>query len=181
MGDMRALTIGRYQPFHKGHLNVIKEIIDVVDEIVIGIGSAQISHEPDNPFTAGERVAMIRRTLELNGFRGMSYIIPIEDIKRNSVWTGHLESMTPPFDIVYSNNPLVVRLCKEEGYEVRHPPLFKRDEYSGTEIRRRMVEGERWSHLVPEGTLEVIEEVGGVERLRDIYREEDSYGKKAGR
>ncbi len=170
----RALTIGRYQPFHNGHINVIRRISEEVDEVIIGIGSAQISHEVENPFTAGERVAMIRRSLSKDEIKGMSYIIPIEDMRRNSVWVSHLESMTPPFDLVYSNNPLVARLCKEENYEIRHLPLYKREKYSGTEIRKRILNGNEWENLVPKGTLEVIKEVNGVKRLKEIDRDEIS-------
>ncbi|PTD94581.1 nicotinamide-nucleotide adenylyltransferase [archaeon SCG-AAA382B04] len=171
---MRALTIGRFQPFHKGHLNVVKKISNEVDEIVICIGSAQISHEVDNPFTAGERIEMIKKSLSQNGIDNIYYIIPIEDIERNSLWVSHLESMTPPFDVVYSNNSLVARLCRERGYEVRHSPLFKRDKYSGTEIRNRILKDEEWKSLVPNGTKEVIKEVKGVKRLKKVSREEVS-------
>ncbi|OKY77615.1 MAG: Nicotinamide mononucleotide adenylyltransferase NadR [Candidatus Methanohalarchaeum thermophilum] len=171
---MRALTIGRYQPFHKGHLNVIEKISKKADEVIICVGSAQVSHEIENPFTAGERIAMIRRSLSQNNLDEIFYIIPLEDIKRNSIWVSHLESMTPPFDVVYSNNPLVVRLCREEGHEVRHSPLFKRNKYSGTEIRKRMMEEDEWKNLVPKGTLEVIDEVDGVKRLNEISKNEIS-------
>jgi nicotinamide-nucleotide adenylyltransferase len=60
----RAFYIGRFQPFHLGHYSVITSIARDVDELVIGIGSAQKSHEPKNPFTAGERVMMIRHALK---------------------------------------------------------------------------------------------------------------------
>ncbi|NOR60465.1 MAG: nicotinamide-nucleotide adenylyltransferase, partial [Methanosarcinales archaeon] len=92
----------------------------------------------------------------------------IEDIRRNSVWVSHVISMTPPFKVVYSNNPLVIRLFEEAGFEVRQSPLFKRERYSGTEIRRRMLDGEEWESLVPTSTAEVIREIGGVKRLKII-------------
>ncbi|MEM1589096.1 MAG: adenylyltransferase/cytidyltransferase family protein, partial [Candidatus Bathyarchaeia archaeon] len=47
----RGLFVGRFQPFHKGHLQAVKEILDEVDELVIVVGSAQYSHRIDNPFT----------------------------------------------------------------------------------------------------------------------------------
>lgn len=173
INNMRALTIGRYQPFHKGHLNVIEEISNEVDELIIAIGSAQLSHEVNDPFTAGERIEMIKKSLAENGIDDIYYIIPIEDIERNSIWVSHLDSMTPPFDVVYSNNALVSRLCKERGFEVRHSPLFKREKYSGTEIRRRILENEEWRSLVPNGTEEVIDEINGVKRLKEVSREKE--------
>jgi len=47
----RGLFVGRFQPFHLGHLGVVKDILNEVDELVIVVGSAQYSHRIDNPFT----------------------------------------------------------------------------------------------------------------------------------
>jgi len=163
-----GLTIGRFQPFHNGHLNVVKEIGNRVEEIVICIGSAQASHELDDPFTAGERVAMIQRALLENGVEEFFYIIPVEDIQKNAAWVSHVEALTPPFDEIFSHNPLVVRLFKEAGYEVHKAPMYKRGQHSGTEIRRRMLEGEEWRSLVPDAVAETVDEVEGVQRLRDL-------------
>ena len=166
----RAFYIGRFQPYHLGHQTVLGSIAHEIDEIIIGIGSAQASHEQDNLFTAGERVLMMTCALQELGVK--YYVIPIEDIRRNAVWVSHIISMTPPFRRVYSNNPLVIRLFEEAGFEVRQSPLFLRDTYSGTEIRRRMLAGEEWESLVPPSTAEVIKEIDGVKRLRSISNED---------
>jgi nicotinamide-nucleotide adenylyltransferase len=166
MDSRRAFYIGRFQPYHLGHQTVLKSIAHEVDEIIIGIGSAQTSHEQDDLFTAGERVLMMTRALEDLGVK--HYIIPIEDIQRNSVWVSHIISMTPPFKVVYSNNPLVIRLFEEAGIEVRQSPMYQREQYSGTEIRRRMLVGEGWESLVPSSTVDIIKEISGLERLKLI-------------
>ncbi len=164
---MRGFFIGRFQPYHHGHHEVIRKILDEVDELVIGIGSAQESHTLENPFTAGERILMISRALEeLNA--GRTYVVPLEDIYRNSLWVSHVCSMVPPFSIVYSNNPLVIRLFKEAGLKVVSTKLYRRVEYQGTEIRRRMLNGEEWESLVPEVVAEVIKGIDGVRRIREI-------------
>ena len=61
MNKVRGILIGRMQPVHKGHMQVINKILEEVDEIIIGIGSAQLSYELKNPFTAGERVIMLKK------------------------------------------------------------------------------------------------------------------------
>jgi nicotinamide-nucleotide adenylyltransferase len=167
----RGFYIGRFQPFHLGHRKVITEIAKEVDELVIGIGSAQQSHSPENPFTAGERIMMISRSLE--GLDLYYYVIPISDIYRNAIWVAHVRSMTPPFTSVYSNNPLVSRLFNEAGYEVQYSPMYNRTEYSGTEIRRRMLAGENWQKLVPGEVVDVIHEIKGVERLKAVAAKGD--------
>ena len=162
----RAFYIGRFQPYHNGHQKVLRQIAESVDEIVIGVGSAQMSHEPGNPFTGGERVFMI--TTALDGLGCPFYVIPIEDIRRNALWVSHVRSLAPPFDIIYSSNPLVVRLFREAGIPVNSPAMYERATHSGTEIRRRMLVGESWEDLVPRAVVKVISEIDGVERLRKI-------------
>ncbi|WP_049979238.1 nicotinamide-nucleotide adenylyltransferase, partial [Halolamina rubra] len=114
---MRGFYIGRFQPYHDGHHQMVTEIAGEVDELVVGIGSAGDSHTTRNPFTAGERVMMVTKALKSLDIP--TYVVPIEDLERNAVWVGHVESMTPKFDVAYSNNPLVVRLFTESGVEVR--------------------------------------------------------------
>lgn len=167
---MRGLLIGRFQPFHRGHIYVIKEIQKVVDEIIICIGSAQKSHSLDNPFTSGERVLMIKKSLYENGIKKNYYIIPVPDINNNSLWVSHIKSLTPPFSKVYSGNTLVKRLFKEQGIEVDTPPMYNRKEFSGTEIRRRMLKGKPWEKFVPKAVADVVEEVEGIRRLRDLAK-----------
>ncbi|MFY9194180.1 MAG: nicotinamide-nucleotide adenylyltransferase [Methanoculleus sp.] len=164
----RGFYIGRFQPYHNGHHSVLKRIASLVDEIVIGVGSAQLSHTMANPFTAGERVLMITRSL--NNLECPFYVIPIEDIQRNALWVAQVRSMTPPFESVYSSNPLVVQLFSEAGVDVYSPDMYERLIHSGTEIRRRMLNGEPWEHLVSPAVVDVIREIRGVERLRRIVR-----------
>jgi nicotinamide-nucleotide adenylyltransferase len=166
----RGFYIGRFQPYHEGHQYVLTQISKEVDEIVIGIGSAQLSHAVENPFTAGERVLMITRSLET--LHCPFYVIPIEDIKRNALWVAHVLSMTPPFDLCYSSNPLVVRLFTEAGITVRSPAMYERHTHSGTEIRRRMLTGRPWKRLVPPAVAGVLDEIDGVARLKQIARDD---------
>jgi nicotinamide-nucleotide adenylyltransferase len=163
---MRGLYIGRFQPYHLGHQAVIQKIAEEVTEIVIVVGSAQESHTPENPFTAGERMDMIYAALEK--LRERCYVIPLQDIKRNAVWVSHIRSMAPRFDVVYTNNPLVGELFAEADIDVRKSPMYQRSIYSGTTIRRLMLEGGDWRSLVPDAVARVVDEIEGVLRLRDI-------------
>ena len=60
----RGLLIGRMQPVHNGHIQIIEKTLNYVDEVVIVIGSAQLSHELKDPFTAGERIMMMTQALD---------------------------------------------------------------------------------------------------------------------
>ena len=117
MDKVRGILIGRMQPVHNGHMEVIKRILEEVDEIVIGIGSAQLSHEVKDPFTAGERILMMTQALaEIDVDPSRYYIIPMQDINFNAIWASHVKMLTTPFIIVYSGNYLVKQVIAEEGY-----------------------------------------------------------------
>ena len=121
----RGLLIGRMQPVHNGHIQIIEKTLNFVDEVVIGIGSAQLSHELKDPFTAGERIMMMTQALD-----------------------------------------------DEEGYEVYQPELFDREVLSGTEIRDRILNDGDWKSLVPKATIDVIEEIDGVNRIKELSKKE---------
>lgn len=167
----RGLFVGRFQPFHKGHLQAVRDILGEVDELVIVVGSAQYSHRIDNPFTTGERLVMIRKALEEAKIDlERIWIVPVPDVHIHMVWVSVVEGYTPPFDVVYSNEPLTRRLFIEAGYEVKPIRFHKREVYSATEIRERMLRDENWEELVPESVAKFIREIGGVERLKDLTK-----------
>lgn len=167
----QALFVGRFQPFHYGHLYAIETILSECDNLVLVVGSAQMSHQHDNPFTAGERIEMMRAALNAADIPTNRYlIIPIADASAHRVWVSAVESQTPRFDIVYSNQSLTKRLLIEAGYEVRPIDLFKRGKYEASEIRRRILKGEDWSELVPPEVHRIVLEIDGENRIRDLAK-----------
>lgn len=168
----RVLMVGRFQPVHNGHILVIRKMVKDYSSVVLAIGSAQYSHTPDNPFTAGERVEMTTEALRDEGVPDF-YVVPVEDINEHGRWVAHVESLVPRFTAVATNNPLNQRLFQEEGYEVRTTPLYKRTRYSGTVIRKRMLEGKDWKSLVPKAAARVIDEIDGPARVRQLAGKDD--------
>ena len=168
----RALYIGRFQPFHLGHLNVVSSISREFDGVLVGIGSAQESHTLSNPFTAGERHLMIQKSLDAAGVRNY-FVIPIPDVGRNALWVSHVQSLVPPFQVFVSNNALPRRLFQESGYQIRGAPFYEREKFSGTRIRQAMLQAEGWQELVPKEVVGVIEEVRGIERMRDLSQADE--------
>lgn len=162
----RALFIGRFQPFHIGHLYSINHILEKFDELVIVVAAAQYSFTIDNPFTAGERIEMIRAGLG-DAYKRV-YIVPVDNVPSNYEWPRHVLSYTPRAQVVYSNNEFVRLLFKSYGLEACETPFVPG--VSGTIVRRLMAEGGEWERLVPVTTAEVIKEVNGVERMKLLWR-----------
>ena len=163
--------IGRFQPVHKGHVHAVKFILGKVDEVIIGIGSAQFSHEPENPFTAGERFTMLRLALDEAGIdRRLYAIIPVPDTQIHSIWVAQVLSYTPKFDVVFTNDPLSRQLFMEAGFQVEGISFLERDRYAATYVREKILNGEDWEHLVPKSVAEYIKHIGGIERIRNLAK-----------
>ena len=148
--------------------------LEKVEEVIIVVGSAQYSHTLDNPFTAGERMVMVREALNEGDISPRKFwIIPIRDLNVHMMWVSEVKGYTPEFERVYSNEPLTRRLFLEAGYRVESIPFRKRSRYLATEIRRRMVSNESWKNLVPRSVARFIEQSSGVERLLDLIKTDD--------
>ena len=165
----RGLFIGRFQPPHKGHIKIIKNLLAKVDELIIIIGSAQLSHELDNPFTTGERIWMIKSALDEENVSPEKYLLlPIPDATMHSIWVAQIFSYTPPFQMVFSNDPLTRCLFQEAQIVVHSIKFIKRNIFSATEVRRRMLFDENWKELVAKSVIEIILKINGVQRLNEL-------------
>jgi nicotinamide-nucleotide adenylyltransferase len=167
----RGIFVGRFQPFHLGHIATIKFALEKVEELVIIIGSAQISHEMRNPFTAGERIQMIKDSLDAEQGIDIKRIlmIPVPDVSFHPLWTYQLDIMVPKYQLVFSNDFFTRLLYKERGIEVIQPGLYRRNELSGTEIRSRMALGRDWKELVTPQTAKFVDDIHGIERIKAIF------------
>ena len=132
---MNGFLIGRFQPFHLGHLEAVNFALSKVDQLYIGIGSSNKSNELRNPFTADERNQMIKSSLDETIMQRVSlYNIP--DVDDHSKWTESIDKIIPKYDIVFSNDDFTHRLYEENTKKIISVALKSREDLSGTNIRR---------------------------------------------
>jgi len=164
----RALFVGRFQPFHLGHLKAIKEILKKNKEIAIVIGSAQKDKTPENPFSVEERKKMIERGMKEANVKNYK-IISVRDFNDNEKWAKAIQRLAD-FDVVYTMNPWTERCFERIGIPVRRHELHDKEKYSGTEIRRRILKDQDWRDLVPEVVAKFIKSLKGEERIRKLNK-----------
>ena len=58
-----GILIGRFQPFHKGHAQLVQHILAEVDALLFVVGSSAAPRNLRNPWSLSEREAMIRASL----------------------------------------------------------------------------------------------------------------------
>ncbi len=158
---MRSLVIGRFQPFHIGHLRMIECAASESDHVVVGIGSSNRSGTAENPFTAEEREEMVRRSLAT----AVGYSFErIPDFGDAGKWIGWIRENIS-FDVFMTNSETEERIFSRAGFRVKPLPFYKRDIYSATAVRKAIVSGGDYTRLLPQGTLGVLESIGGIQRI----------------
>jgi len=164
---MNGLLIGRFQPFHLGHLDALRFALSKVDKLWIGLGSSNKPLQKNNPFSAEERKEMILSSIdESMKQRIQIYFIP--DLENHIKWIEFIDALVPKFDTVFTNDELTRHLYSKRDVEVLPIPFVKRDILSGTNIRNMMISDQKWDDLVPEGTKNFLYKTSAKQRLKNL-------------
>ncbi len=172
---VHGLLIGRFQPFHLGHLAALKFALNMVDCLFIGIGSSNKPIEAKNPFTASERKEMITLSLEQNSLSRIS-IYEIPDVNNHVKWLSVIDEIVPSFKMVFTNDDLTHHLySRRTDVKTLNIPFSNREQLSGTRIRYLIKRdalqnsGEQsWRDLVPSGTLSVLNKCDVLSRFSNL-------------
>ena len=164
---MNGLLIGRFQPFHLGHLEAVNFALSKVDALFIGIGSSNKSHQERNPFNADERKNMILSSLDRKNLERVSvYYIP--DLDDHSKWTYSIDEIIPNYDVVFSNDDFTHDLFEKRGKKIIPVELKDRQNLSGTNIRKMIKYADFWEDFVPDGTRNFLYMIDAKNRLKDL-------------
>jgi nicotinamide-nucleotide adenylyltransferase len=164
---MNGLLIGRFQPFHLGHLDALRFALSKVDRLWIGLGSSNKPLEKNNPFSAEERKEMILSSIdESMKQRIQIYFIP--DLENHIKWIELIATLVPKFDIIFTNDELTRHLYSKRDVEVLSIPFVNRDILSGTNIRDMIISDQKWEDLVPEGTKKFLYKTSAKQRLKNL-------------
>lgn len=162
-----CLFIGRFQPFHIGHLLVIKGMTKTCDKIVIGIGSSNLSSTKENPFTASERKEMIQRSLQGEDIIPTFDVsfIEVPDVKSDEEWTKTCLELSGEITTVWSGNEVTKKCFEGTGVQIQN--IKPVPGISGTEIRELMKSGGDWKTKVPPEVAAAMNAIDGVLRVRE--------------
>jgi len=163
--------MGRFQPFHLGHLDLVKQILSECNEVIIALTGSQFNYIEKDPFTAGERIEMIHDSLKDAGVDlSKCYILGIENQFNVATWASYLKSALPKFDKVYSGNEYVKMLLADSGIDVVIPNFLEREKYSATKIRDAISRDTQWESLVPVTVATIIKKIDGISRIKIISK-----------
>jgi len=164
---MDGLLIGRFQPFHLGHLDAVLFGLSRTENLFICIGSSNKSNESRNPFSAKERREMITSSIEPS-MADRIKIFDIPDVGDHEKWTFEIDKIVPKYDVIFTNDEFTKTLFEKRKISVISVILKDREKFSGTNIRNLITEDKNWRDLVPQGTRNVLDSINAKERLKNM-------------
>ncbi|QGM98989.1 bifunctional nicotinamide-nucleotide adenylyltransferase/Nudix hydroxylase [Methylocystis parvus] len=87
-----AVFIGRFEPFHLGHLAILRRALALSQRVVVLVGSAEAPRTAKNPWTYAERVVMIEAALGADAKRVAT--LPLRDhLYNDNAWLAEAQSL----------------------------------------------------------------------------------------
>jgi len=176
----RVAFIGRFQPFHRGHLSVIEDLLPKFDQVLVVIGSSDKFRTIENPFTVGERHAMVKATLDDLGVKPDKFkVIPLPDIDDDEKWPKHVIKTCPEFDAVaITENPRVEKLFRAHTKKKIVKPK-KKYAISATTVREEIQKGSDLEKYLPLPVVAFLQKIGAARKIIDIIEEEENGEKES--
>lgn len=176
-----GIYIGRFQPFHLGHLQTIAQALEQADEVILILGSHRVAPDIRNPWSAEERIEMLKDCLSPDDLSRIHFL-PMRDwLYSDNLWLSAVQQQV--FDIT-KRNPSVAVLGHRKDASSYYLELFPQWDYvetgnyqnlNSTEIRRAYF-GEDYRPemivaMVPPGVTQFLERFRASDRYRELCEE----------
>jgi len=149
-----AVIVGRFQPFHIGHTQLLEYCFNHYDDTVILLGEDPNGRTKRNPLNIEERKDLLTFLFET---------ISIEPVVENFNSTLKFRQNVQEALSILDTNEKLVLVTENETTINSLKPLFSRIDTPprplcrGKIIRERIQSGEDWKHLIPKEAISILE------------------------
>lgn len=147
-----AVFIGRFQPFHRSHLEVVTQGLEIADKVIILVGSSRAARSFKNPFTYDERKEMIKESIK--SVPGQSLAVELEDViirplrdyyYNHDTWVAGVQAITDELIVPGSSVALLGAYKDASSYYLKSFPQWdhipmKQGTIHATDIREKLYE-----------------------------------------
>jgi bifunctional NMN adenylyltransferase/nudix hydrolase len=176
-----AIYIGRFQPFHLGHLRTLRLALDKAQQVLLVLGSHQMAANPRNPWRSPERRAMIEASLTATELKRLHFLTVRDWLYSDNLWLAAVQQQVLA---VIGPSQSVVVLGHRKDASSYYLNLFPQWDFletghyldlSATQIREAYFEGrmQDYQNKIPQGVaqfLQVFQDSPAYESLREEYR-----------
>jgi bifunctional NMN adenylyltransferase/nudix hydrolase len=183
-----GIYIGRFQPFHLGHLHTIRLALDRAEEVILILGSHRVAPDIRNPWSSQERIDMLKSCLSPEDLSRIHFL-PVRDwLYSDNLW---LSAVQQQVFAITKRSPSVAVIGHRKDASSYYLDLFPQWDYietgnyqnlNSTEIRRAYFGDAQFdvTDAVPECIAQVLETFRHSARYQELceeYRFIESYQK----
>lgn len=186
MEDSKAfdylIFIGRFQPFHFAHKEVIDIAFSMSRNVILVLGSAQDERSIKNPFSAVERERMIRGSFSTEQQQHLHFV-PIIDLYNDVKWTNAVKAGVNAKVSAVDKVGLIGHFKDESSYYLKLFPEWQlielenlKNALSATPLREKYYRGEIDREHFPQNVQDFLAEFQHTQMysiLQDYYQRED--------
>lgn len=164
-----AVFIGRFQPFHDAHLEVVKKGLEIADQVIIVVGSSNSAPTIKNPFSVQERQRMIVASLTGSEIKRVR-IVHVRDYYYNeNAWLSDVQAKTDQFINDGDSVALIGSYKDASSYYIKSFPQWEfipvpTQNCDASSIRERLfrdasLQMPNWEHKLPRPPVELVEKM----------------------
>jgi len=181
-----AVLIGRFQPFHNGHLEIVESALKKAKNLIIVIGSARSGRNIKNPWSFDERKNMISGSLPQH--TGRLHFIPVRDYYYNDqLWLSELHQKVREITDGCDSIAMAGQYSDDSSYYLNMFPQWSfipchtSTKIHATEIRSAYFQGNYDYESVPTYVQSIMRSyaseinVAGFQNLREEWEYTDRY------
>ena len=171
-----ALFIGRFAPSHKGHIDVVMQLLDSYDRVVIGIGSCYEIGSSRYPLLAIFREKMLLLSIaERGGDLSRIKVVYLEDYPNFDEWLKDVLEICKKYNVTHfitGNREEILDVLLERKihlpFQFINPELTSNFSHHATELRNAIKNGDfqKVKHIASYGTLMLMGNVDGLNGIR---------------
>lgn len=177
------VLIGRFQPLHNAHLEIIKRCTALTDQLVIIAGSAKQPRTYKNPFTFDERASMIKSATA--GLSMRVYVEPnIDTIYNDHAWAVRVQGIVSKYRVLGGAGIGIIGHKKDESSfyldmfpQWKFESVEKIEPLDATDIRdlyfKRDVNMNFIKAVVPQTSFDFLERFKNTAEYEQIIRERE--------
>lgn len=176
------ILIGRFQPFHNAHLEIVRRATALCDQLIVITGSANQPRTYKNPFTSFERERMIKAATS-----GLSLRINVEPnidtIYNDSAWASRIQTIVAKHTTNTDRIAIIGHKKDESSYYLDMFPQWgyenveEIEPLSAVNIRdlyfKRDANMNFIKHVVPATTFDFLMKFKGTSEYEQIIRERE--------
>lgn len=151
-----AILIGRFQPFHSAHAQLLDKAFEQANHVIVALGSHRVAPNIKNPWNTAQREAMIRDSLTPARRDRISFVTLRDYLYNDNLWSAELQAQVGAITRDDKSIVLIGHRKDSSSYYLEGFPQWEyldvplRVPISATAIREQYLRGAAgWEKQVP--------------------------------